>query len=393
MRASTCTSARGASWCRSLAIFVTVLAFNLLGDGLRRALDARLVTVEGGRLMAVLEARDLTSRFGGVEVLRDVSFTLARGRVLGLVGESGAGKSMIGRVIARILPRRLHGQPAAASRSTARICRPSATTNAARLLGDRIAFIPQEPLTALNPVLTIGPQFDEHLDRLGVARRRAARPRCRRAGRRAAPRSRPRCWRYPLELSGGMCQRVLIAMAFASEPALVVADEPTTALDVMTQAHIVRLIRSMQRDHGTALLFITHDLRLAAHVCDDILVLYAGDIVEHGPARGGVPMPRAIPIRARCRPRTRRWAASVRTLVTLPDQMPGIGALRSASRLPLRAALPGRRPRLRERRPRPAGDRARTRGALLRWLPGGRCPRHRGRAAPVARRRRRATSC
>src|SRR6202034_3456104 len=99
------------------------------------------------------------------------------------------------------------------------------------------------------------------------------------------PRAEDLLARYPFQLSGGMCQRVLIALAFASNPALIVADEPTTALDVTTQAHIVLLIRRLQLARNTGLLFITHDLRLAAHLCDEILVLYAGDVVERGPAK------------------------------------------------------------------------------------------------------------
>ena len=112
--------------------------------------------------------------------------------------------------------------------------------------------------------------------------------------------------RYPHQLSGGMCQRVLIAIAFASKPKLVIADEPTTALDVTIQARIVRLIAEMQERDDTAVLFITHDLRLAAQVCDDILVLYAGRAAEYGPARERVRRRRAIPIRAACSSRTPR---------------------------------------------------------------------------------------
>src|SRR5947207_13435869 len=153
------------------------------------------------------------------------------------------------------------------------------------LLGREIAFIPQEPLSALNPVLTIATQFDEHLARIGVPTR----------GRRERmlaafdavhlQRGAELLGRYPHQLSGGMCQRVLIAFAFASQPKLVIADEPTTALDVTIQARIVRLIAEMQERENTAVVFITHDLRLAAQVCDDILVLYAGRVAEYGPAR------------------------------------------------------------------------------------------------------------
>jgi peptide/nickel transport system ATP-binding protein len=288
----------------------------------------------------VLEARGLTVSLRGAQVLRDLSFAVKPGEVLGLVGESGAGKSMIGRVIGRTLPqgfavtggsllfggRDLVGLEAEPLRA---------------LLGDRIAFIPQEPLTALNPVLTIGQQFGEHLERLRV-------PRGLRLDRIVSALTDVRLRDpaalldlYPFQLSGGMCQRVLIAMAFASEPALIVADEPTTALDVSTQAHIVQIIRGMQRDHRTSLLFITHDLRLASRVCDDILVLYAGDIVEQGPAREVSERPR--------HPYTRALQASNpplggtrRRLATLPDQMPGIAGFASlpgcrfASRCPIR---------------------------------------------------------
>jgi peptide/nickel transport system ATP-binding protein len=140
------------------------------------------------------------------------------------------------------------------------LCTPTRALRA--LLGDRITFIPQEPLSALNPLLSIGAQLDEHLARLDV-------PRGDRRRRSIAALSEVRLadperllGRYPFELSGGMSQRVLIALAFASNPALVIADEPTTALDVSTPATIADLIRRMS-DHGTALLFITHDLRLA----------------------------------------------------------------------------------------------------------------------------------
>ena len=182
----------------------------------------------------------LTARLGGqkVDVLRDISLTLERGKVLGLVGESGAGKSMIGRRHRRphAAGLRSHARPRRCS--TAPTCWRSNRKAWRQLLGRRIAFIPQEPLTALNPVLTIGQTFDEHLAPSG---RRAARPAradaaAARIGASAEPDELVR--RYPHELSGGQCQRVLIAMAFAANPALIVADEPTTALDVVSQANV-----------------------------------------------------------------------------------------------------------------------------------------------------------
>jgi len=233
-----------------------------------------------------IEELTVTARVGDadVAVLRDVALAIEPGRVLGIVGESGAGKTMIGRVVAGQLP---PGFRIAAGRMTFAgedlIAMAAARRRA--LLGDRIAFIPQQPLSSLNPVISIGGQFDEHLAHAGVARseRRAAATRALAEVGLAEPSV--LLGRYAFQLSGGMCQRVLIAMAFASNPALIVADEPTTALDVTTQVRIVRLIRELQAAHGTAVLFVTHDLRLAAHLCDDVIVMRAGEILERGPAR------------------------------------------------------------------------------------------------------------
>jgi peptide/nickel transport system ATP-binding protein len=232
------------------------------------------------------EALTVTARIGGaaVPVIRHLDFALAPGKILGLVGESGAGKSMVGRAIAQLLPPGFavtNGRLAFAGEDL--VTMPAERRRA--LIGRDIAFVPQEPLAALNPVLTVSQQLGEHLARLGFA------PAARRAEALRLldlvhlPRPAEVLARYPHQLSGGMCQRVLIALAFASRPRLVVADEPTTALDVTIQARIVRLIAELQARDGTALIFITHDLRLAAQICDDVLVLYAGRAVEYGPAR------------------------------------------------------------------------------------------------------------
>jgi peptide/nickel transport system ATP-binding protein len=278
----------------------------------------------------LLEARGLTVSAPGrperLQVLRDVSFTLRAGATLGLVGESGAGKSMLGRVIARHLPdgftvdagtlrfghgeggADLLGMPAEAHRA---------------LLGARIAFIPQEPMTALNPVLTIGQQLQEHLLRLGVAKDEW---RERATAMLAEVRIHQPAQvldKYAFQLSGGMCQRVMIAMAFAGDPQLVVSDEATTALDASTQAHIVTLIRGLQERRGTGVIFVTHDLGLAAHVCDELVVLYAGEMAERGPAkriftRSLHPYTQAL---QRANP---HLTGPRRLLFSLPGQMPGI---------------------------------------------------------------------
>ena len=307
--------------------------------------------------MSILQLTGLTvtARVDGrpVELLRDISFTLARGRVLGLVGESGAGKSMIGRLIAGQLPPGFEVGRGRLDFDGLDLLSLDAAERR-RLLGRRIAFIPQEPLSALDPVQTIGDAFDEHLARLGVeGRRRAALIEAQLAAVHL-PQPAQLLRRYPHQLSGGQCQRVLIAMAFAAEPALIVADEPTTALDVVSQARILALLAQQQRAHQTAVLFITHDLRLAAHVCDEIAVLYAGEQVEYGPAREVLGRPR--------HPYTRALQAATpdvhgprRILPALAGQMPGLSALamlpgcRFAARCPTRdAACETAPPALRE---------------------------------------------
>lgn len=266
----------------------------------------------------------------GIEVLRDLSFEVPPGRVVGLVGESGAGKSMLGRVLGGQLPAGFAVSGGEARFGEDDLARLSPGRRRA-LLGDRITFVPQEPLTALNPLMTVGAQFSEHLSRLGLPRmaHRARILEALASVRLSDPKG--ALSRYPFQLSGGMNQRVLIAMAFASRPALVVADEPTTALDVSTQVRIIELMRNLQSVSGTAMIFVTHDLRLAARVCDEIVVLYAGEVVEAGPARAVLRSPR--------HPYTLSLRASIpgvegprQRLRPLPETMPGISAL---------AALPG----------------------------------------------------
>jgi peptide/nickel transport system ATP-binding protein len=279
-----------------------------------------------------LEGIAVTAPAGGgrVAVLRDIDLAVNPGGVLGLVGESGAGKSMIGRLIGGILP------PGFAVESGAMIFAgrdligmPPAERRA--LLGREIGFIPQQPMTSLNPVRSVGSLFDEHLAKLGVAGRGERRAQAL-AALEAVQLSDPAALlgRYAHELSGGMCQRVLIAMAFASRPKLLVADEPTTALDVITQARIMALLADLCRKNQTAALFVTHDLRLAAQVCDEIAVMYAGEVVERAPARALLSAPRH-PYAQALRSCSPSLGGPLRRLVALPEHMPGLGALAAMS--------------------------------------------------------------
>jgi peptide/nickel transport system ATP-binding protein len=284
--------------------------------------------------MLALQAKDLVvgARIDGamVPAIRALSLDLPPGKILGLVGESGAGKSMVGRAIAQLLPAGFEitsGSLLFEGEDLLRIA-PGARR---ALLGRAIAFIPQAPMTSLNPVRTIGAQFDEHLARLGEASRGVRRDRAVAMLTAARlPRAGELLTQYPHQLSGGMCQRVLIALAFSSNPRLVIADEPTTALDVTMHPPILALIADMQRQYGTAVIFITHDLRLAAQLCDQVTVMYAGRAVESGPARAVLSTP-AHPYTRCLQLANPSLRAERRALYVMPDQMPSLRQLKNLS--------------------------------------------------------------
>ena len=239
----------------------------------------------------LLEVRGLTTEFGGgrraVRVVDDVSFAIGRGEVLALAGESGSGKSVTALSILRLVPP--EGRITAGSiRFEGRELLSLDERELRRVRGVRIGFVFQEPMTALNPVFTVGDQIAEALEVHGVAKGAAARARAVElldAVRIPEPARRARD--FPHQLSGGMRQRVLIAAAIACRPSLVIADEPTTALDATVQADILDLLGAMRKEFGLSLLLITHDLGIVARLADRAAVMYAGRIVEIGPARGG----------------------------------------------------------------------------------------------------------
>ena len=235
--------------------------------------------------MSVLDVRDLTvsygTRAGPVPAVRGVSFSIERGEVLGLAGESGCGKSTIGLGLLRLLPRgtTVTGQVFLDGADV--LAMPSRDLGAVRWTQGSIIF--QGAQHALDPVIRVGAQIEEALVTHRMAEGREAEQRIAALLEMVGiPLRRARS--FPHELSGGQKQRVMIAMALACDPQLVIADEPTTALDVMVQAQVLTLLKSLQTDLGLSMLFITHDLSVLAEVADDVAVMYAGRIVEEGPS-------------------------------------------------------------------------------------------------------------
>jgi oligopeptide/dipeptide ABC transporter ATP-binding protein len=225
----------------------------------------------------------LSVRYGRRLAVSVLDLAVRPGEVVGLVGESGAGKSTVGRAIVRLLPEPGRVE-AGAIGFKGRDLLGASEAEVRALRGSDVALVPQDPLSALNPAFRIGVQATDAL-RLhrGLGREAAATAMARLLGRMGIPDPAGVLRRYPHELSGGMRQRVLIAMAFSCEPSLVIADEPTTALDVTTQAQILRLLEGLRAERGVATLFITHDLGVVAHVAHTVALLYAGCLVEVAP--------------------------------------------------------------------------------------------------------------
>jgi peptide/nickel transport system ATP-binding protein len=233
----------------------------------------------------VLEMANLRVRFGQVAAVRGVSLRIERGETHCLVGESGCGKSVTALAVMGLLARGAERRTDVLRFQDHDLSLLS-ERGMARLRGDRMAMIFQEPMTSLNPAYTVGSQMIEVLARHRGIARRAARARAAELLARVgitAPELRLR--QYPHQLSGGLRQRVMIAMALLCDPDLLIADEPTTALDVTVQAQILRLLQRLQRELGLALLLITHDLGIVARMAHCVSVMYAGEVVESAPVR------------------------------------------------------------------------------------------------------------
>ena len=281
----------------------------------------------------LLEVADLSVRFdtdaGTVHAVDKMSFTLAEREVLGIVGESGCGKSVTAMSLLRLLP------PTASISGRARFdgddLLGASSRRLRRIRGNEIAFVFQEPMTSLNPVFTVGRQVEESLrTHLGLSRSAARKRAIELLDLVHIPAPERRVREYPHQLSGGMRQRVMIAMAVACEPKILIADEPTTALDVTIQAGILDLMRELRERLGTAIILITHNLGVVADIADRVVVMYAGRKAEEAPVRelfarpqhpytigllGAIPLPGA----ASKQDRLREIPGRVPSLAELPN--------------------------------------------------------------------------
>ena len=245
-------------------------------------------TVAGAEKANVLEIRGLRTHFatldGTVKAVDGVSFEIKRGQTLGVVGESGCGKSVTAMSVMRLIERPGEIVAGSATLSGTDLLALS-NKDMERTRGDRMSMIFQEPMTSLNPVYTCGDQIVEALTlHMGMSRGAARKRAIEMLAKVGIPEPEQRAKQYPHELSGGMRQRVMIAMALSTEPELLIADEPTTALDVTIQAQILELMKALREQNEMAIMLITHDLGVVAEMADEVVVMYGGKVVERADA-------------------------------------------------------------------------------------------------------------
>lgn len=278
---------------------------------------------------AVLSVSDLAvaipTRHALLHPVEGVTFDIGKGEILGVVGESGAGKSMTGKAVIGLLDR-----PARITRGKVRLNGERIDTlpeeGLRRIRGRGIGMVFQDPLTSLNPLLPIGEQITETiLEHLPVSRKEADERTVRALEEVGIPAAASRVSSYPHQFSGGMRQRVVIALALCAEPSLVIADEPTTALDVSIQAQITALLKRLCRERGTAIMLITHDMGVIAETADRVAVMYAGRLAELGPVRETLTTP-AHPYTAGLMA-SAPLAAAGRRLNQIPGNMPRLESL------------------------------------------------------------------
>ncbi|MEM7491404.1 MAG: ABC transporter ATP-binding protein [Pseudomonadota bacterium] len=317
--------------------------------------------------MPVLSLRDLTvdipTRRGMLRPVDAVSWDVAKGEILGVVGESGAGKSMTGNAVIGLLDPPAHISGGQVLLEGERID-DLPLQAMRRIRGKRIGMVFQDPLTSLNPLLTVGEQLTETITRhLDVSEDEARTRAIRGLDEVGIPAAKDRLDAYPHEFSGGMRQRVVIALALCAEPTLLIADEPTTALDVSVQAQITALLKRLCRERGMAALLITHDMGVIAETADRVAVMYAGRLAEIGPVAQIVGQPRH-PYTDGLMASTPAASAGQARLRQIPGNMPRLG------NLPDGCAFSPRCPRAQDRccrDPRPVVGEADARAAC--WFP------------------------
>ncbi len=281
-------------------------------------------------MMAVLSIRDLCvdipTRHGIVKPVDGVSYDIAAGEILGVVGESGAGKSMAGNAVTGLLNPPAHIESGEILLNGTRIDHLRGEPMR-RLRGKEIGMVFQDPLTSLNPLLRIGDQLTETmLTHLPISKSEAEARAVAALEEVGIPGAAQRVNSYPHEFSGGMRQRVVIALALCAEPSLVIADEPTTALDVSVQAQIIALLKRLCRERGTAVMLITHDMGVIAEAADRVAVMYAGRLAELGPVRDVLTHP-AHPYTAGLMASTPLASQGQDRLHQIPGAMPRLDAV------------------------------------------------------------------